>query len=183
MHVQPPRSVPGGYTLQHADENDIPLLHAVEAAAGAIFPSGFLPENVLAERVPRDVFMDAIAQGRLLVARNSGKAPVGYALWRTVDGCALLAQIDVDPPHGRKGLGTALVRAVLEQVEKAGFHRLYLTTFSAIPWNAPFYKRLGFVLLGDADQPDFIKSILAEESAKGLSNRAAMCRSIQSAQT
>jgi N-acetylglutamate synthase-like GNAT family acetyltransferase len=171
-------SAPDGYAIQYASENDIPLLYAIEAVAGTIFPSGSLPENILAERVPRNVFMDAIAQRRLLVIKNSNEVPVGFAFWQEVDGYALLALIEVDPQHGQKGLGTALVWAIIEQVEKAGLRHLYLTTFSNIPWNASFYQRLGFVLLCDAEQPDFIKDTLREEHNKGLSNRVAMRYSI-----
>ena len=120
--------VPGGYTIQHGTDNDISLLDAIEEAAGTIFPSGSLPDNVLAERVPHDVFTDAITQRRLLVVKNSNEIPVGFAFWQEADGSALLALIEVDPSYGQKGLGTALVWAIIGQVEKAGFRHIYLTT-------------------------------------------------------
>ena len=173
--------IPDGYKIQHAKESDIPLLDAIEDAAGTIFAHGSIPENVLAERVPYDVFMDAINQGNLLVALDSSQNPVGFAFWQNVDGYALLALVEVHPLHGQKGLGRALVLQVIDQVAKAGFQHLYLTTFSDIPWNAPFYQKLGFTLFNFANQPDFIKDILREECDKGLSNRVAMRYSIQSA--
>lgn len=174
-------SIPEGYTIQHAKRSDIPQLYSIQAAAGTIFPPGSIPENVLAERVPHDIFMDAIAQGRLLAAKNSNEAPVGFAFWQEVDGSSLLALIEVDPQHGQKGLGTALVSVIIEQVEKAGYQYLYLTTFVNIPWNAPFYQRLGFAPLSEMDHPGFIKGILHEEHSKGLSNRVAMRYSIRPA--
>ena len=174
-------SVPSEYKIQHAKENDIPLLDAIEAAAGTIFPHGSIPENILAERVPYDIFVDAINQGNLLVALGSDQTPVGFAFWQNVEGSALLALIEVHPLHGQKGIGRALVLQIMNQVMKAGFQHLYLTTFANIPWNAPFYQKIGFVLLGEEEQPDFIKDILIEERGKGLSNRVAMRYSIQSA--
>lgn len=115
----------------------------------------------------------------MLVTLDSNQIPVGFAFWQNVNGFALLALIEVSPSHGQKGLGKALVLQVINQVAKAGFQHLYLTTFSDVPWNAPFYQKLGFVLLDAAEQPDFIKDILLEERAKGLHNRVAMRYSIQ----
>jgi len=40
--------------------------------------------------------------------------PVGFALVEILDGAAHLEEIDVHPAHGRRGLGSALVRAVCE---------------------------------------------------------------------
>ncbi len=174
-------SISDTYTIQFVWESVIPLLNAIEAAAGTIFPLGSLPENILAERVPADVLMDALHQARLLVAVDAHQVPVGYAFWQDIDGSALLAQMDVHPQHGRKGLGTALVARIIDQVTQAGFPYLYLTTFSDIPWNAPFYQKLGFVLLDADDQPDFIKESLRDEEARGMSNRVAMRYAILSA--
>ncbi len=167
-------AVPHGYMIQCATENDIPLLDAIEASAGTIFPAGLLPENVLAERVPHDVFVDVMTQGRLLVAVDTAHIPVGFAFWQIVDDSALLALIEVHPMHGQKGIGSALVAQIIEQVAKAGFQYLYLTTFSDVPWNAPFYQKLGFILLDAENQPDFIKDNLRDEQERGLSNRVAM---------
>ncbi|MDR2893718.1 MAG: GNAT family N-acetyltransferase [Deltaproteobacteria bacterium] len=167
------------YILQPAKLLDILLLASIEAAAGTIFHTGSLPENILAERVPHDIFEDAINQGRLLVAVDADQVPVGYAFWQNIDGSALLAQMDVHPQHGRKGLGRTLVLQIIDQVAKAGFPYLYLTTFSYIPWNAPFYQKLGFAILDAENQPDFIKDILRDEQARGLSNRVAMRYVIQ----
>jgi GNAT superfamily N-acetyltransferase len=171
-----------GYSIRPAQPSDIPLLNAIEAAAGTIFPIGSLPEDVLAELVPHDIFMDAVNQGRLLVAVDTAdevQRPVGYAFWQDVDGSALLAQMDVHPQHGRCGLGTALVTQIVGQVAEAGFPYLYLTTFSDVPWNAPFYQKLGFVLLDAESQPDCIKESLRDEEERGMKNRVAMRYSIR----
>lgn len=171
--------IPDGYKIRLATQADVPLLDGIEAVAGTIFPPMSLPENILAERVPNDVFMKAISQGRLLVAVDSTQSPVGFAFWQDIESSALLSLIEVDPRYGKKGLGTALVVAIIEQVAKDCFSYLYLTTFLNIPWNAPFYQKLGFTLIDDAEQPKWIKDILIEEYSKGLNNRIAMRYSIK----
>lgn len=167
-------SIPAGYSIQLAKPEHIPLLAEIEAAAGTIFPDGSLPENVLAERVPYTVFADACTDGRLLVALDSARSPVGFAFWLDIVGSALLALIEVHPHHGQKRLGSAMVARVIQHVTDAGFSSLYLTTFADIPWNQPFYQKSGFVTLDDEKQPAFITEILREERAKGLSNRVSM---------
>lgn len=171
------------FKIRSAKKTDIPLLNAIEAAAGTIFPVGTLSEDILAERVSYEALANAMSQGRLLVAVDSGQALAGYAFWQTVDGSALLAQMDVHPQHGRKGIGSALVARIISQITQAGFPHLYLTTFSDVPWNAPFYQKLGFVLLNADNQPDFITDILCAERARGLNNRVAMRHVIQTTAT
>lgn len=171
--------IPKGYAIRFAKEGDFPWLDAIEKAAGTIFPLGAIPENVLAERVPRDVFMEAMQKGRLFVIVDSAQLPAGFAFWQEIAGCALLALIEVDPQQGQRGLGTALVSQIISQVAQAGFQHLHLTTFSNFPWNAPFYQKVGFVILNDEEQPGFIKEILLDEQGRGLNNRVAMRYSIQ----
>ena len=43
-----------------------------------------------------------------------------------------------------KGLGKALVEATLALARARGLPAVTLSTFREIPWNAPFYARMGF---------------------------------------
>ena len=43
-----------------------------------------------------------------------------------------------------------------------------LTTFRTIPWNCPFYERLGFRTLDEADLSPRLLAVLDEEDAHGL---------------
>jgi predicted N-acetyltransferase YhbS len=49
--------------------------------------------------------------------------------------------------HDRRGVGRALVRRVAEWARSAGFETLLLSTFCDVPWNAPYYARLGFEIV------------------------------------
>ena len=167
--------VPEGYTVGPATSEDIPLLNDIELASADLFPPGYITEQVRAERVPESILRNAVSLGMLWVAREprTNKA-IGYAMLCEEDGRALLAQVDVRPEHGRKGLGAALVRRVIWQAEVLGFPDLYLTTFSNVPWNEPFYRKLGFAVMDEAKAPAFIHHILHEERARGLENRVGM---------
>ncbi len=165
---------PHPYAIQAARPEHIPFLNDIELAAATIFPPGSIPAHILLERVPESALLEAMCDGRLWVALDADANPVGYGLLQFVDAAALLAQLDVHPDHGRRGLGAALVRRIVETARSRGAHALYLTTFAQVPWNAPFYARLGFVALAQADQPRWVQEILAEEQGRGLENRTAM---------
>ena len=47
------------------------------------------------------------------------------------------------------GLGRRLVEAAMEYAQSEGLRCVTLTTFAEVPWNAPFYERLGFCIEGD----------------------------------
>lgn len=162
------------YALCHAEKHHLPALNAIELAAATLFPPGTIPEHVLADRVPLSVLLNAQKKNMLWVAVDAHDAPVGYLLLQVVSGLPLLAQLDVHPSHGRKGLGTALIAHGIAQVQEMGFTDLYLTTFSHVPWNAPFYERLGFNTAEEQSLPESIAKILNDERRRGLHNRVAM---------
>ena len=166
--------VPAGYAIIPAESRHLPLLNAIELAAAKLFPDDYLPEHILSDKVPMDVLLAAQAQGLLWVVVDAGGSPVGYVLVQVVDGMALLAQVDVHPDLGRQGLGRALIRHAMRRIREQGFPECYLTTFSDIAWNAPFYAKLGFGVVGEADMPQVIAAILREEQERGLQNRVAM---------
>lgn len=163
-----------GYFVRHAEEHHIAALNAIELAAAAIFPPGSIPEAVLADRVPLAVLKTAQKENLLWVAVDADDIPVGYLLLEIMEGLPLLAQLDVHPLHGRKGLGTALIAHGIMQLREMGFAEAFLTTFSHVPWNAPFYQRLGFSILDERDIHESLAAILRAERARGLRQRVAM---------
>lgn len=160
--------------IHAADSRDIPLLNAIESAAAARFPPGMLPAAVLRECVPAAVLARAAERGRLWVDRDASRQITGYAFWEQIDGAALLAQIDVLPAYGRRGIGTSLVRHIVRQAGQAGLPHVYLTTFSTVAWNMPFYQKLGFVCIDAGEQPEFLRKILEDERKRKLEHRVAM---------
>ncbi len=103
------------------------------------------------------------ARGFLLVA---GRPPVGFAHVLELEGegpgpttLAHLEQLAVRPEAQRRGTGTALVRAAMTRAAGEGHERLSLCTFAKVPWNAPFYRRLGFAVV---DRPRGVLARLRE---------------------
>ena len=70
--------------------------------------------------------------------------------------------------YGRRGLGTALVRGCGDWAVHHGFAELTLTTFAQVPFNAPFYARLGFLVIDDAVLPPGLAQLRRHEVISGL---------------
>ncbi|WP_370039331.1 GNAT family N-acetyltransferase, partial [Nocardioides sp.] len=80
---------------------------------------------------------------------------------------AHLEQLSVRlPEHGRRGVGTALVHAACEEARWAGHDSLTLCTYRDVPWNGPFYRRLGFS--EDPAPPPHLARIRRHEQDLGL---------------
>lgn len=154
--------------IRLARPDDLPALIDVEREAGALF---------------RDVGMAAIADddpgsvaelagyqtaGRAWVSVDAGDRPVAYLIADVVDGCAHVEQVSVRPSHARRGLGKALIETLAEWAASRGMAALTLTTFAAVPWNAPYYERLGFRVVPEAEIGPGLRSIRLAEAARGL---------------
>ena len=128
--------------VRHATRADADLLTEIEGEADRQFVPLFGP---LDWRPTRGTWRLA-APGFVLVA---GEPVVGFAHVLELEGVAHLEQLAVRPDAQRQGSGTALVRAALAEAAARGYDVLSLSAYAEVPWNAPFYRRLGFEELTD----------------------------------
>ena len=81
---------------------------------------------------------------------------------------AHLEEIDILPAHGRRGLGTRLVMHVCRWAGMNGFESVTLTTFRDVPWNMPFYERLGFRVMPTPELSPALRAVVEDETRRGL---------------
>jgi GNAT superfamily N-acetyltransferase len=161
-------TVPAGYVVRPARPDDVPALPEVERRASALFDGLAVAEGVAEDVTTLADFHAGERAGLLWVAATAAGEVVGFALVEMLDGHAHLDEVDVLPAHGRRGLGAALVRAVCAFAARAGLAAVTLTTFRDVPWNQPFYARLGFrPLAPEAWGPGLVRTV-AKEAAIGL---------------
>jgi GNAT superfamily N-acetyltransferase len=155
------------YSIARAELRHLDGLNDIELAAAQLL-SGHAPPSVLEETTPHDVLTAAMRRGHLWVAL-AGDAPVGFAQVEMLgsDG-PHLDEIDVHPTHARRGLGTRLIGGVCEWAAAAGYEQLTLTTFRLVPWNMPWYARLGFVELPSDQWGNELREKVDSETARGL---------------
>jgi hypothetical protein len=70
----------------------------------------------------------------------------------------------------KRGIGRAMVERAKHWSVRSG--ELWLTTYAAVPWNEPWYSRLGFVRVPDEEVGRELRDILAAERAALPSNEA-----------
>ena len=103
---------------------------------------------------------------RAAVVFAAGDPAVGFVSVELVDGEALIAQLSVLPELGRLGIGRSLLDEAIRWALGQGLTGVTLTTFRDVPWNAPFYVRVGFVEVVDLDPG--LAAIREDEREKGL---------------
>jgi len=175
---EPGPTLPDGYRIRLARPSDLALLPVVEKHAADNFEGYGLAALFARVLTPYAALEQAQKAGLLWVAVEHSDHPAGFALACEVGGNAHLDELDVDPRHGRQGLGRALVETVCDWARQAGFPAITLTTLSHIPWNAPFYEKLGFRILAPEELTPALQELLQSEVAHGLpvENRVAMLR-------
>ncbi len=87
--------------------------------------------------------LGSIDEGLSIVAEANGRV-AGFVMGDIHDRNAYMRELDVDPAFQRRGIGAALVKAFVDAARAKGAEAVYLSTFRAPPWNAPFYRKLGF---------------------------------------
>jgi ribosomal protein S18 acetylase RimI-like enzyme len=102
-------------------------------------------------------------QARTFATLVVGRPPVGFARLEQVDGHAHIGQLSVLPEYGGLGLGRDLVEASCRLAEERGDAVITLTTFAEVPFNAPWYRRLGFADLSGPLTGE-LGTVLADES-------------------
>jgi GNAT superfamily N-acetyltransferase len=157
------------YTIALAERPHLTTIPVIEQAAAATFATTDLPLHLRYRVTDAETLREAQANQRLWVALGEAGHPVGFALAEIADGQAYLSQIDVHPDHARRGLGTRLVSAVVDWAISRGYDNVLLVTFRHLPWNAPFYERLGFVQMSHDDLGPELREFIEEEAAAGIS--------------
>jgi ribosomal protein S18 acetylase RimI-like enzyme len=92
-----------------------------------------------------------------------------------VDGNLHVEQVSVHPHSARRGIGRSLLDHLASEAVSEGAPALTLTTFTEVPWNAPYYARLGFEFLDDSKLSPGLRRIRRREAEHGLDRWPRAC--------
>ncbi|MDR1749902.1 MAG: GNAT family N-acetyltransferase [Enterobacter cloacae] len=153
-------------TVRPTRPGDVTALPAIERAAGERFRD--YPELAwLAEGdvISAEQHLDYAERGLSWLAL-ANELPVGFILAELHVSSLFIVEISVHLDWQGKGIGRRLIACVADQARKRGLASLTLTTFRDVPWNAPFYARLGFEMITTLT-PE-LREKREEETAHGL---------------
>jgi len=188
---------------------ELPVLRAIERAAGALFRTLSGPDGAAAPQrgagncatshdgaapnrqpltAPPDIAeiaddeppsLDVLERyrkaGHTWVAANDENHPVAYLIAEPVDGALHIEQVSVHPDFAHRRIGEALLAYATDRAAEEGLTHLTLTTFTEVPWNAPYYARLGFRTLDEAELTPGLRKIRAAEAEHGLDRWPRVC--------
>lgn len=120
-----------------------------------------------------------IQTGHVWVAAIGGTV-AGCIIAQVLDGDAHIEQVSVARAHAGRGVGRRLVAHAEDWARTAGHSRVTLTTFTDVPWNAPYYLRLGYRTIPADELGPELAEVRAEEARSGLDvwGRCAMVRDV-----
>jgi ribosomal protein S18 acetylase RimI-like enzyme len=155
--------------IRRARPDEIDAVVAADRAAGELFRAVGMPEVADDPPPPRAEYERFSRSGDLWVV-PAGPAdadpPVALALLEAVDGALHVEQLSVDPRWSRRGLGRALLDHASDLARADGQPAVTLTTFVDVPFNAPYYRRLGFEDVPEDELGPGLGAILAAERAR-----------------
>ena len=161
-----PSSCP--FAIRPATADDAVSLPALENAAGALFRT--LPDLAhLADGVDLSVerYEELISAGASWVTVDATGNLVGF-LNSSIEQASLhVWELGVHPCAQRRGLGRQLMKCAVNFARLQGCGDVTLTTFRHVPWNAPFYRSIGFDIFDPTGNQRLV-SIMNDETRRGL---------------
>ena len=162
-------------SIELAGSEHLSAIPAIELAASAMFPEADLPVEIRYLVTENELLNEAQSEARLWVALTDDRTPVGFAMADVVDDGAHLDEMDVMPDFGRQGIGTRLMHTLIDWARLGDYPALTLITFRHIPWNAPFYERMGFEAMATTELGEELANLLQEEGEAGIDVHKRVC--------
>jgi GNAT superfamily N-acetyltransferase len=139
----------------------------VERSAGELFRRieglGWIAD---ADDLPEQFHERLISAGTCWVANSGPDGIVGFLSAETVPGALHIWEFSVAAGWQNHGIGRRLIEYAINEACQRGSGSVTLTTFRDVPWNAPFYARLGFRQVCGSDE--WLDNILREDEAAGF---------------
>ena len=135
-----------GIAIRRATLDDASAVLTIGERADRLFAGHGFPQITALPPAPIEVIRALLAGNDAWIAETNG-VPAGFAIAGQAAGQYWLRELAVDPVLGRRGIGTAILATVLENVRSTDHAAVFLSTFREVPFNRPFYERHGFAVV------------------------------------
>lgn len=123
------------FKLRPARPGEGKRLHALEKEAGELFRCVGMDDIADAPATPPRIYESYISASRARVCEQDGRL-AGFLTWETRDSRCFICEVSVAAAFQGNGVGAQLI---------AGVQQPSLSCFKDVPWNKPYYERLGFL--------------------------------------
>lgn len=162
-----------------AHASDLDRIIETDIAASQLYAAApYDTLGIAASRSPEleAFYLARIAEGLCLVAEG-GNGVCGFAAGIAHGADLFLCEVNVMPDHQKRGIGTMLIDRLCQVAAGSGMTRVVLSTFTRPPWNAPFYRRIGFADMARKDYAGWMERLYEFECRRfDISTRVFMSR-------
>jgi predicted N-acetyltransferase YhbS len=167
---------PSKNTMQHladvtfrlAAPGDAETVRTIEFEASLRFVSVGMPGIADAPPMSLAFVERKIAAQELIVAVNAEGTCVGFVMFEPQPARIYIQELDVLTSHAGRRIGAALIEQVAQLARSRQIMQLVLSTYREVPWNAPYYGRLGFRDIDEAELDVALRARRDAHIARGL---------------
>lgn len=152
------------YSIRLANQQDAKYLPAVEKSAAQTFLGhekfGWIAQG---DGQTEKDHLEFIQLQMEWIAVNNSDEPIGFINFEKHENSLHICELSVCQQWQGKGIGKQLIKQVFNTAVNLGIARITLTTFCEIPWNAPYYQRLGFSIIEKENLISALQKIVQHE--------------------
>lgn len=155
--------------IRLASADEIHKIAPLEQAAAEMFRQIGMTEVAEDAPISDTILLKAVEETRLWVAVEYGVLKA-YLLGSFLPRSLHIDQVTVHPDAARRGLGALMIESVSADPRAKQLGLMTLTSFANVPWNAPYYERIGFLDIAESEWPEGVAEKVAAEQEHGLGN-------------
>ncbi|NPT62028.1 GNAT family N-acetyltransferase [Paraburkholderia elongata] len=138
-------------TFRLAAPHDAHAIRTIEFEAGQRFASVGMIGIADAPPMELELVNRKIDARQIVVAVDADETCVAFVMFEPQPAHFYVQELDVLTSHAGQRIGAALIEQVAQLARARQITQLTLSTFREVPWNAPYYRRLGFRDIAEAD--------------------------------
>lgn len=159
-----------------ARPDEIEIVRDIQRAAGRMFLDTPYPEAAGDPVDDAETLAAAQDNWWLWVTVDADDRPVGAAHLTILGDGLHIRELDVHPDHAGARRGAAILKAVERFFAGRGIADISLTAFVDVPWNAPYYERLGFGIVAPDEMDEPLRCIWQSEAVNFPSEKRVAMR-------
>jgi GNAT superfamily N-acetyltransferase len=154
--------------FRFAAPHDASVIRAIEFEAGQRFVGVGMTGIADAPPMALELAERKIASGEVIVAVDADAVCAGFVMFEPQPARIYIQELDVLTSHAGQRIGAALIGQVAQLALTRQLPQLVLSTYREVPWNAPYYRRLGFREIEEAELDPALIARRNAHLARGL---------------